>query len=170
MLSIKNGIQSPETSPTGGHRPFEYPLVADSRLASQGEFNVQVAKWLVQTAEDHASPETAAKRKTETSSTGKPVVPSIFLSCVHAIMALHRLAPFNQPSKTVVLSAGGLKLSLRAIELLVSGTREKIQSAMHEGNGKVLPDTVKTGLLRLLGDGKSGFPGCFCRNADISST
>lgn len=154
---MKNPQQATEVNarPPGEHRTFEYPLVADARLANLGVFSVMVAKWLVQTAEEHAAPETAARRRAATPSSGRAAVPSVFLSCVHAIMALHKLAPFDQPSESVVLSAAGLRLSIRAIELLISGSREKVFESTREGNGKVLPDSAKTGLLRLLGDGES---------------
>ncbi|KAL8291847.1 hypothetical protein RQP46_002105 [Phenoliferia psychrophenolica] len=132
-LSIKNGLHATEVNarPPGDSRTFEYPLVADARLANLSIFTVMVAKWLVQTAEEHVAPETAAtRRRAATSASGRVA-----------------------PSEGVVVSAAGLRLAIRAIELLVEGSRPKVLQAIQDGgNGKVLPESAKTGLLRLLGD------------------
>lgn len=96
-------------------------------------------------AEQHASP-------TPRNGT-KDVQPSMFLSCVHAIMAVHRLAPFDEPSSSVELEAPALKLALRAMELVVNASMERVRKAVVDGGGRVPPDEAKNGLLRLVGDG-----------------
>lgn len=150
-LSVKNGPHSAELNPRES-TAFRLPLfVADGRLGHSSVFNLHVSNWLIGMAEQHVSP---------TSRNGaKDVQHSAFLSCVHAIMAVHRLAPFDEPSpsNSVELEAPALRLALRAMELVVRASMERVRKAVAEGGGRVSPDEAKNGLLRLVGDGAS-FP------------
>ncbi|KAM0754474.1 hypothetical protein T439DRAFT_114772 [Meredithblackwellia eburnea MCA 4105] len=150
-LSVKNAVHAPHLAPPSLNQDTALGPQTQFSASPQG-FSVLVAQWLIQQAEQHASPHPAVRRRSATLTSAKEGSSSLFLSCVNAIMALHRLAPFDQPFQNLVISAPGLKLSIRAIELLVHGSEKRVNSALANGGGRVLPDTAKFGLLRMLGD------------------
>lgn len=151
-------------------REFEYPFVADPRLAGLEVWQLFVGKWLLDMAEQHSLTPPPPQRTelpfrppnangevagpTTNSFSSRKIRQSSFLSTVHAIMCLHRLAPFNEPEGKVELSAPALRIAVRAMELVVQESAELVRIAMGR-EGWIDPAKAKTGLLRLIGDCQS---------------
>lgn len=156
------------------------PPFTDSQ--STGVWSLFIAQWLVQISDQHAgSPETIDGAATTQGS--KSVPRNSFLSIVHAIVALHRLSPFDSPSlmgaihrsrldgmmiegNQVRLDAAGFRLAIRAMELMVRGVREKVRDALKRGGGKedgmIHATLANNGVLKLVGECKAFLFFSFC--------
>lgn len=174
-LSIKSGpkamlkTQEVNARLPSDRRAFEYPFVADERLSGLEVWQLFVGKWLLEMAEQHSSSppppqptDLVPPSKIPTEEGGnismggnsfatRKIRQSPFLSTVHAIMCLNKLAPFSDPEGKIQLSAPALRLAVRAMELVVQGSAEKVRSSLG-GDGRIEFEKAKTGLLRLVGD------------------
>lgn len=78
-------------------------------------------------------------------------------------MCLHRLAPFNEWQGNLELSAPGLRLALRSMQILVSESAQEVEDSIRSGEdaaGRIDAAQAKTGLMRLIGDCEFFFYAC----------
>jgi hypothetical protein len=171
--------RSPQYSP-----PVNQTLT-DPTSTQSGLGSLFVAQWLVQIAEEHAgllagSPANSPDHLVEFESS-IAVPRDDELSIIHAITALHRLSPLESGAMTstavnatspiagillpapgsIDLDAAGLRLAIRAMELVLRGSRELVRDALLQGGGPsagvIDPKLSRNGMLKLVGECKFYF-------------